>query len=42
MVMKSLDRREGPTKETDKRVFDFMKARFSEGVPVRRDDLQQL
>jgi len=42
MVMRSLDRREGPTKERDKRVYDFMKTRFSEGVPVRRDDLRYL
>lgn len=42
MVMKSLDRREGPIKQTDKWVFDFMKAKFSEGVPVRRDDLLRL
>jgi deoxyribodipyrimidine photolyase-related protein len=42
MVMKSLDRRESPTKERDKRVYDLMKARFSEGVPVRTDDLRRL
>jgi len=42
MALKSLHGREGPTKERDKRVYDFMKTRFSEGVPVRRDDLRHL
>ncbi|MEW6139353.1 MAG: cryptochrome/photolyase family protein [Thermodesulfobacteriota bacterium] len=42
LVMKSLYRREGPSRERDKRFYDFMTTRFCEGVPVRRNDLRNL
>ena len=39
MVMKSLERRKGPTKERDKRICGFLKARLQEGCPLRLQDL---
>jgi deoxyribodipyrimidine photolyase-related protein len=42
MVMKSLDRRQGPAKNRDKRVYDFLKARLYDGARLRRQDLARL
>lgn len=42
MVMKSLDRRQGPAKNRDKRVYDFLKARLYDGARLRLQDLARL
>lgn len=42
MVMKSIDRRQGPAKNRDKRVYDFLKARLYDGARSRRQDLARL
>lgn len=42
MVIKSLHRRENLTKERDKRIFGFLKARLQEGSPLRIQDLAVL
>lgn len=39
MVMKSVERRKGQTKERDKRICGFLKARLQEGCPLRLQDL---
>ena len=42
MVIKSLHRREGLTKERDKRVYGFLKAQLQDGAPLRLHDLTML